>query len=112
VGSQVFDMFNKFTKLFNGQNDQRRHPRIYDHSLKLSIGKQEYLTDDWSIAGCRISGYTGDPAHDNHVEGYQLNTPGRLKFFVAEVVWRGENNSAGLHFLQIENMFASSGSNK
>ena len=102
-------MFNKLAKLFNLQKDQRRHPRIYDPPLKLSIGKQEYLTDDWSIAGCRVSGYLGDPAQDHHIEGFQKNTPGRLKHFVAEVVWRGPDNSAGLRFLKLENMFASTG---
>ena len=102
-------MFDKLAKFFNLQKDQRRHPRIYDRPLKLSIARQEYLTDDWSIAGCRISGYSGDFAQDNHIEGFQINTPGRLKYFEAEVVWRGPDNSAGLRFLKIVNMFASTG---
>lgn len=103
-------MLDRLLQVFRPKKDRRRHPRIYDPPLKLSIGKQEYLTDDWSITGCRISSYLGDAALGSRIEGYQVDTPGRLKFFTAELVWRDPDNSAGFRFLQIENMYASTSS--
>lgn len=100
-------MFNRFLRLLSLRKDRRGHPRIYDSPLKLTIAKKEYLTDDWSISGCRISDYSVDYAHDYRVEGYQLNTPGRLKYFIAEVVWRDSDNSVGLRFLKFDKLFSS-----
>jgi len=103
-------MFDSIFKFFRPKKDRRRQPRIYDNPLKLSIGKHQYLTDDWSITGCRIPNYLGDTAVNSRIEGYQTNTPGRLKFFAAELVWRGPDNSAGFRFVEIQDMFASTSS--
>jgi len=102
-------MFKNIAHLLNLQKDRRGHPRLYDPPLKLTIEKKEYLTDDWSMSGCRISNYLGDYSEDDHVEVYQLNPPGRLKYFSAEVVWRAPDNSVGLRFLKIEDLYSATG---
>lgn len=54
-------MTNSKAEVFEASQTERRgHERTIAPTFKIRCDGQIYVPDDWSLGGCRISGYKGD----------------------------------------------------
>jgi len=82
--------------------DRRRHARIYDAPLAMTIDGERYQTTDWSLGGFRVHAYHAPVEVGLRLAGTidkgEGITPGN---FTAEVVRLTETGDIGLRFLEV-----------